>query len=85
MKRIMVLGSFTLVCMCFPATAMSGFLDSLLQPAPKQNVDRPAQEKVAEEQPGLLDGIGGLFGVKKSEIDLVKKGVGVVEDRKSVV
>ena len=79
MKRIMVLGSFTLVCMCFPATAMSGFLDSLLQPAPKQNVDRPAQEKVAEEQPGLLDGIGGLFGVKKSEIDLVKKGVGVVE------
>jgi len=79
MKRIMVLGSLTLLCLLLPSTAMSGFLDNLLNSAPKKEADLPAQEKVAEEQPGLLEGIGGLFGVKKSEIDLVKKGVGVVE------
>lgn len=78
MKRIMVLGSLTLFCLFLPTAAMSGFLDDILKPAPKQKEDRPAQEKAADEQPDLLKGIGGLFGVKKSEIDLVKKGVGVV-------
>ncbi len=79
MKRIMMLGSLTLLCLFLPATAMSGFLDNLLKPAPNQKADRPAQEKAADGQPNLLEGIGGLFGVKKNEIDLVKKGVGVVE------
>jgi len=78
MKRIMMLGSLFLLCLFLPATAMSGFLDDILKPAPKQKVDSPAQGKAADQQPGLLDGIGGLFGVKKNEIDLVKKGVGVV-------
>jgi predicted Zn-dependent protease len=62
-----------------PATGMSGFFDDLMKPAPKQKTDRPAQEKAADEQPDLLEGIGGLFGVKKNKIDLFKKGVGVVE------
>lgn len=78
MKRIMMLGSFTLLCLFLPTTAMSGFFDDILKPVPKQKTDSPAQEKAADQQPGLLDGIGGLFGVKKNEIDLVKKGVGVV-------
>lgn len=79
MKRIMMLGSLTLLCLFLPTTAMSGFLDNLMKPAPNQKADRLAQEKTADTQPDLLEGIGGLFGVKKSEIDLVKKGVGVVE------
>jgi predicted Zn-dependent protease len=58
---------------------MSGFLDDLLKPAPKQDADRPAQDKASEEQPDLLEGIGGILGIKKKKIDLFKKGVGVVE------
>ena len=78
MKRIMMLGSFTLLCLFLPTTAMSGFLDDILKPVPKQKTDSPAQGKAAAQQPDLLEGIGGLFGVKKNEIDLVKKGAGVV-------
>lgn len=78
MKRIMILASFTFLCLFHPITAMSGFFDDILKPAAKQKTDSPPQEKAAEKQPDLLDGIGGLFGVKKNEIDLVKKGVGVV-------
>ncbi len=79
MKRLMMLGSFALLCLFLPATGMSGFLDDLLKPAPKQDADRPAQDKASEEQPDLLEGIGGIFGIKKNKIDLLKKGVGVVE------
>ena len=79
MKRLMMLGSLVLVCLFLPATGMSGFLDDLLKPAPKQDADRPAQERAADEQPDLLEGIGGIFGVKKNKIDLFKKGIGVVE------
>jgi predicted Zn-dependent protease len=79
MKRLMMLGSLVLVCLLLPATGMSGFLDDLLKPAPKQDADRPAQEKAADEQPDLIESIGGIFGVKKNKIDLFKKGIGVVE------
>jgi len=79
MKRLMMLGSFALLFLFFPATGMSGFLDDLLKPAPKQDADRPAQDKASEEQPDLFEGIGGIFGIKKNKIDLFKKGVGVVE------
>jgi len=79
MKRLIILGSLALLCLFFPTTGMSGFFDDLMKPAPKQKADRPAPDKAAEEQPDLLEGIGGMFGVKKNKIDLLKKGVGVVE------
>jgi len=79
MKRLMMLGSLALLCLFLPATGMSGFLDDLLKPAPKQEADQPTQDKASEEQPDLLEGIGAILGIKKKKIDLFKKGVGVVE------
>jgi predicted Zn-dependent protease len=79
MKRLMMLGSLALLCLFLPATGMSGFLDDLLKPAPKQEADQPTQDKASEEQPDLLEGIGAILGIKKNKIDLFKKGVGVVE------
>jgi predicted Zn-dependent protease len=78
MKRLMMLG-LALLCLFLPATGMSGFLDDLLKPAPKQEADQPTQDKASEEQPDLLEGIGAILGIKKNKIDLFKKGVGVVE------
>ena len=54
MKRLMMLGSLSLLCLFLPATGMSGFLDDLLKPAPKQDTDRTTQDKASEEQPDLL-------------------------------
>ena len=79
MKRLMMLGSLVLLCLFLPATGISGFLDDLLKPAPKQEADQPTQDKASEEQPDLLEGIGAILGIKKNKIDLFKKGVGVVE------
>ena len=79
MKRFMIFGSLAIFCLFLPATGMSGFLDDLLKPAPKQETDQPAHDKASEEQPDLLEGIGGILGVKKNKVDLFKKGVGVVE------
>jgi predicted Zn-dependent protease len=79
MKRFMIFGSLAFFCLFLPATGMSGFLDDLLKPAPKQETDQSAQDQASEEQPGLLEGIGGVLGIKKNKIDLFKKGVGVVE------
>lgn len=79
MRRFIVFGSLIFLCLSLPTTGMSGFLDDLLKPAPKQKRDQPTQEKTTEEEPGLLDGIGGAFGIKKNKIDLLKKGAGVVE------
>jgi predicted Zn-dependent protease len=79
MKRFMIFGSLAFFCLFLPATGMSGFLDDLLKPAPKQETDQSAHDKASEEQPGLLEGIGGVLGIKKNKIDLFKKGVGVVE------
>ena len=79
MKQLVMLVSFAVLCLFLPATGMSGFLDDLLNPAPKKNADQPTQDKDAEEQPDLLEGIGGIFGIKKNKIDLFKKGLGVVE------
>jgi predicted Zn-dependent protease len=67
-----------ILCLVFPSIGFSGFLDDLLAPPPKKESQResPAQ---TQEQPGLLEGLGEAFGVKKKNIDLFKKGVGVVQ------
>ncbi|MDR4496005.1 MAG: M48 family metalloprotease [Nitrospirales bacterium] len=79
MRRFILSSGLVLLCLLLPTTGMSGFLDDLFKPPPKQKGDQPTQEKTSEEEPGLLDGIGGAFGIKKNKIDLFKKGVGVVE------
>ncbi|NKB80319.1 MAG: M48 family metalloprotease [Nitrospirales bacterium] len=58
----------------------SGFFDDLLKPAPQQKKESSSQGQASqEEQPGLIDGLGGIFGAKKKDIDLFKKGLGVVQ------
>jgi len=63
----------------FPSMGLSGFLDDLLAPPPKKQQPPPAQEGSTEESPDLIQGLGEAFGIKKKKIDLLKKGVGVVE------
>jgi len=80
MKRLMMLGSLSLLCLFLPATGISGFLDDLLKgPPPKKQQSPPSQEGPSEESPDLLQGLGEAFGIKKKKIDLFKKGLGVVE------
>ena len=79
MKQLVMLVSFAVLCFFLPAAGMSGFLDDLLKPPPKKNADQPPHDKASEEQPDLMDGIGAVLGIKKNKIDLLKKGVGVVE------
>ena len=56
-----------------------GFLDDLLKPAPKKESSQPEPSQGQQEQPDLLEGLGGIFGAKKKDIDLLKKGIGVVQ------
>jgi len=85
MKRLIILGSLTLMCVLLPVTGMSGFLDDLLQaPPPQKEEPAPAQEGANEKPPGeespdAIQGLGEAFGIKKKKIDLFKKGLGVVE------
>ena len=56
-----------------------GFFDQILKPQPKKQESQSNQaQEGSQEQPGLLDALGA-FGVKKKEIDLLKKGVGVAQ------
>jgi len=68
-----------ILCLIFPSMVFSGFLDDLLAPPPKKQQPPPAQEGSTEESPDLIQGLGEAFGIKKKKIDLLKKGVGVVE------
>ena len=55
-----------------------GFLDDLLKlPQQKGKTDQP--QKGQQKQPSLLEGLGGAIGVKKKDIDLLQKGLGVVQ------
>jgi predicted Zn-dependent protease len=56
-----------------------GFFDEILKPRPKK--EQPQQEQSQsgkQEESGLLDALGA-FGVRKKDVDLLKKGVGVVQ------
>ncbi|MDT7042283.1 M48 family metalloprotease [Candidatus Nitronereus thalassa] len=56
-----------------------GFFDQILKPQPKkQETQQEKSQGEQQEQPGLLDALGA-FGVKKKDVDLLKKGVGVVQ------
>ncbi|MEJ2230481.1 MAG: M48 family metalloprotease [Nitrospirales bacterium] len=68
-----------ILCLIFPSMGFSGFLDDLLAPPPKKQQPPPAQRGSTGESPDLIQGLGEAFGVKKKNIDLFKKGVGVVQ------
>ena len=68
-----------ILCLIFPSMVFSGFLDDLLAPPPKKQQPPPAQEGSTEESPDMIQGLGEAFGIKKKKIDLLKKGIGVVE------
>ena len=78
MNNIRIVIAFSVLSLSLPATGCGGFLDDLLAPPPKKSSsDQPTQEQ--HEQPDLVEGLGGIFGVKKNKIDLFKKGLGVFE------
>ena len=80
MKRFVIVVSLTLLTFSLPGIGMTGFLDDLLKaPPPQKNENQGTKENSPEEQPDLIEGIGGIFGVKKKKLDLFKKGLGVVE------
>jgi predicted Zn-dependent protease len=78
MNRFRTVVGLGILCLVFPSMGFSGFLDDLLAPPPKKESQRGGSAQ-PQEQPGLLEGLGEAFGVKKKNIDLFKKGVGVVQ------
>ena len=55
------------------------FFDELLKPPPqKRKTEQNNTQKSQQQDPGLLEGLGGLFGAEKKDIDLLKKRLGVV-------
>ncbi|RMH37411.1 MAG: peptidase M48 [Nitrospirae bacterium] len=67
-----------LMCLSTPS---SGFLEDLFAPRPPKDSStetRPSP-KQKQDQPDLMEGLGGLFGAEKKDIDLLKKGLGVIQ------
>lgn len=60
-----------------------GFLDELFSPPPKKKSGEGArqseQTERKPEQKGLLEGLGGIFGAKEKDVDLIKKGLKTVQ------
>lgn len=62
------------------ATPSSGFLEELLAPRPQKESSTETQPSAQkQDQPDLMEGLGGLFGAEKKDIDLLKKGLGVIQ------
>ena len=79
MNRIRLSVIASILCILLPTTVLGGFLDDLFKPPPKRSSssDQPTQDQ--QEQPDLIESLGGILGIKKKKIDLFKKGLGVVE------
>jgi predicted Zn-dependent protease len=78
MKRVAV-GIVMTISFTLVAYEGFGFFDQILKPQPKKEQSQQEQSQAGpQEQPGLLDALGA-FGVKKKDVDLIKKGVGVVQ------
>ncbi len=73
-KRIVYFGVAVLM-IALTGQALAGIFDELFKPQQSQS----EEEAPGQEKKGLVDGLGDLFGVKKEEVDLLKKGLGVVE------
>ncbi len=76
MKRATIATVLIIGLTFFASEGFGGFLDQILKPQPKKQQEQ--SQGGQQEQPGLLDALGA-FGVKKKDIDLLKKGVGVVQ------
>ena len=80
MKRLILSSSLALICLVFPSMGIGGLLDDLLKaPAPKKEKAPTPQKETNENPPDLIQGLGDAFGIKKKKIDLLRKGLGVVE------
>jgi len=78
MKRVTI-AMVMIIGLTFFASEGFGFFDQIFKPPPKKQQSQGGQAQGGQqEQPGLLD-VLGVFGVKKKDIDLLKKGVGVVQ------
>ena len=55
------------------------FFDDLIKAAPQKKESSSKEQASQDEPPNLIDGLGGMFGAKKKDIDLFKKGLGVVQ------
>ncbi len=79
MKRISFAIVFFIGLTSFAYESFGGFFDQILKPQPKKEQKQESQDQAGQqEQPGLLDALGA-FGVKKKDVDLLKKGVGIVQ------
>ena len=76
MKKLFILFGIVALSLLLANQGFS-FLDDLLKPAPQKKSQDSSQSQ--QEQPGLLDGLGGIFGAKQKDVDLLKKGLGVVQ------
>ena len=78
MKRTTI-AMVMIIGLIFFASEGFGFFDQIFKAPPKKQQSQEGQAQGGQqEQPGLLD-VLGVFGVKKKDIDLLKKGVGVVQ------
>ena len=77
MKRIMLMTGVLLCCLTVIVFESFGFFDELLKPKPKPQSGETQTDQ--QGQPDLLEGLGGIFGAKKKDVDLLKKGLGVVQ------
>ena len=74
MKKTYIISSLAILSLTVAGQGF-GFFDELLKPSPQKEKAQEGQQ----EQPDLLEGLGGIFGAEKKDIDLLKKGVGVVQ------
>ena len=85
MKHVMIISSLAISCLILPDIGMGGFLDDLLKAPPPEKEQAPPAEQDSkekpstEEAPDTIQGLGEAFGMKKKKIDLLRKGLGVVE------
>lgn len=77
MKRAVGLAMVLVCSLTFLAFDSFGFFDELFKPKPKPQSGKT--QETEQEQPDLLEGLGGILGVKKKDLELFKKGVGVVQ------
>jgi len=79
MNKLQLAIGGTIVSLLMTGTGF-GFFDELFKPSPKKQQPQGSQEQGSEqEQPNLIDGFGAIFGAKKKDLDLIKKGLGVVQ------
>lgn len=84
MKTTYVAVGIVIIGLWLSNQALGGFFDDLLKPPPQKeksqgNQTRDSQGTSQGEQPDLLQGFGDILGIKKKDVELFKKGVGVLE------